>query len=314
MSDAVVICECFARDGLQHESVALSTVDKIALVDAFTRAGFERIEATSYSHPARIPAFADASEVLAAIRRRPGVWYKATCPNPRAVQRAIVDLDLGHGANELSLLVSATEAHTERNLRATRATQWDNVAAMVAASSGRFRLIGVISMALGCPFEGKVDPGSVLADIARFAELGVRHVALGDTTGFATPSAIRTLFRRVAEELPTVTPIAHFHDSRGAALANCLAALEAGCRYFDSALGGTGGHPAQISYGEGHTGNTATEDLVHLLETEGFDTGLDLDRVLEASRLCEEKLGRTLESRVARSGFGLLKMRQEQHV
>ncbi len=314
MPDAVVICECFARDGLQHEPATLSTADKIELIDAFTAAGFARIEATSYSHPTHVPGFADASAVLAGIRRGHGVFYKATCPNLRAIERALADLDAGHGANELSLLVSATEAHTERNLRTSRAAQWANIANMVAASANRFRLIGVISMALGCPFEGKVDPSHVMADIERFAGLGIRHIAIGDTAGYATPRAVRALFRRAIGEVPDVTFIAHFHDSRGAALANCLAALEAGCRYFDSAFGGVGGHPTRIKYGEGHTGNVATEDLVYLLETEGCATGLDLDRVLHASRLCEEKLGRPLESRVARAGFGLLQARQEQHV
>jgi hydroxymethylglutaryl-CoA lyase len=314
MPEKVVICECFARDGLQHEDRILSTADKIALIDAFTAAGFARIEATSYSHPVHVPAFRDASDVLAGINRDPGVFYKATCPNLRAVERALSDLDAGRGANELSLLVSATEAHTERNLRTSRDAQWKNIANMAAVSAGRFRLIGVISMALRCPFEGRVDPGRVVEDVERFAKLGVRYVALGDTIGYATPRAVRALFRHAAEAVPDVTPIAHFHDSRGAGLANCFAALEAGCRYFDSAFGGVGGHPTRIQYGEGHTGNVATEDLVHLLESEGFATGLDLDRVLAASRLCEEKLGRPLESRVARAGFGLLQMKQEQHV
>jgi hydroxymethylglutaryl-CoA lyase len=314
MPDSVVICECFARDGLQHEDTVLSTGDKIQLIDAFTSAGFSRIEATSYSHPVHVPAFKDASDVLAGIHRGAGVFYKATCPNLRAVERALADFDAGRGASELSLLVSATEAHTERNLRTSRAAQWKNIADMVAASANRFRLIGVISMALGCPFEGKVDPGRVLADIERFAGLGVRHITIGDTIGYATPHAVRALFRRAIDAVPGVTLIAHFHDSRGAALANCFAALDAGCRYFDSAFGGVGGHPARIQYGEGHTGNVATEDLVHLLESEGFTTGLDLGRVLIASRLCEEKLGRTLDSRVARAGFGLLQTKQEHHV
>lgn len=312
MRERVQICECFARDGLQHEPIALSPADKIALIDAFTRAGFPRIEATSYSHPKHVPAFADASEVLAGIHRGEGVYYKATCPNLRAVERALRDADAGFGANELSLLVSATESHTERNLMTNRAEQWRRVGEMAAAAAGRFRLIGVISMAFGCPFEGAVDAGVVIDDVKRFAALGVTHVALGDTNGHATPSAVRALFRRIEAEVPEVTPIAHFHDSRGAALANCIAALEAGCRFFDSAFGGVGGHPSRISYGDGFTGNAATEDLVHLLEGEGFATGLDLDRVMAASRLCEEKLGRELESRVARAGFGLLDARNLQ--
>lgn len=312
MPDSVIICECFARDGLQHEDVLLPTDRKVGLIDAFTRAGFPRIEATSYSHPAQLPAFSDASDVLARILRRAGTAYKATCPNLRAVRRAVADHEGGHGAEELSLLVSATESHTERNLRTTRHAQWDAVAGMVAAAGGRFRLVGVISVALGCPFEGPVDPGSVADDIARFAELGVTHVALGDTAGFGTSRTVRTLFRRAAA-LPGVTPIAHFHDSRGTGLVNCMAAVEEGCRWLDSAMGGVGGHPTQIRYGGGYTGNVATEDLVNLLEAEGLATGLDLDAVAAASRLCEAALGRELESRVARAGFGHLPQRKTIH-
>ncbi len=306
MSDQVKICECFARDGLQHEAAPLPAAAKVAAIDAFTAAGFRRIEATSYSHPGQVPAFPDASEVLAGIQRGPGVSYKATCPNPRAVSRAVADLDAGHGANELSLLVSATEGHTARNLRTTRAAQWDSVAEVVRLAAGRFRLVGVISVALGCPFEGAVDPGAVVADAARFGTIGVTLVSIGDTTGLGTAATVRALFQRLAADVPEATPVAHFHNTRGTGLANCMAALEAGCRYFDSACGGGGGHPAQIEYGGGMTGNVATEDLVNLLEAEGMDTGLDRGGVLAASRLCEGLLGRTLHSMVARAGFGLL--------
>ncbi|PSS60121.1 hydroxymethylglutaryl-CoA lyase [Ensifer sp. NM-2] len=306
MASEITICECFARDGLQHETVLTSTADKIALINAFSDAGFPRIEATSYSSPVHVPVFADASQVLAGITRRHGTRYKATCANIKAVQRAITDLDAGHGAEEISLLVSATEAHTQRNLRTNREAQWANVAEMVKLANGRFRLIGVISMALGCPFEGNVDPSSVLADLTRFSNLGVNHVSVCDTTGHGTPTSIKSLFKRIAGELPDMTPIAHFHDSRGTGLANCYAAYEAGCRWFDSAIGGVGGHPAQIKYGEGFTGNVATEDLVNLFEAEGIDTGLDLGKLQEASRHCEAVLKRELLSRVARSGFGHL--------
>ncbi len=313
MSEPVVICECFARDGLQHETTALPAAEKIAAINAFTAAGFPRIEATSYSHPDRVPAFRDASAVLAGIQRRPGIGYKATCPNPRAVLRALADLDAGHGATELSLLVSATASHTERNLRTTREAQWAAVAEMVRLAAGRFRLVGVISMALGCPFEGAVDPVAVVADAARFKELGVGLVTVGDTAGHGTPSAVHALFRRLVREIPSVTPVAHFHNTRGTGLANCMAALDAGCRHFDSAMGGVGGHPAQIKYGEGMTGNVSTEDLVNLLEAEGVTTGLDRDAVLVASRLCERLLGRELHSMVARAGFGLLPERNVAH-
>lgn len=313
MTNRVTICECFARDGLQHEDVFVPTSVKISAIDAFAKAGFSRIEATSYSHPKYVPAFHDASELLKGISRKAGAYYKATCPNVRAVERAVIDLTSGFGPNELSLLVSATEGHTKRNLRKDRATQWKNVTEMVRASGGYFRLVGVISVAFGCPIDGRVDPGRVLADIEKFCELGVNYISLADTTGLGTPLSVKTLFTQVRNHFPEITPIAHFHDTRGMALANCVAALEGGCRHFDSAMGGVGGHPAQIEYGQGYTGNVATEDLVNLLISLGFETGLDLDLLLEASRKCEAILGRQLHSKVARSGFGLIKNNVREH-
>lgn len=318
MREKVRICECFARDGLQHEQRFIPTKVKVDLLAAFQLAGFTRIEATSYSHPERVPAFRDASEVLRAIcerqgGRREGVYYKATCPNVAAVRRAIADLDAGAGADEISLLASASEGHTQRNLRATRAEQWERISGMVREAGGRFRLVGVISVAFGCPIDGRVDPASVVEDVKRFADLGVDFITLGDTTGLATPTSVRDLWDRLQSAVPGVTCVAHFHNTRGSGLANCVAALQAGCRNFDSSFGGVGGHPARVSYGEGLTGNVATEDLVNLLEAMGFDTGLDLQRVMDASRLCESALERQLHSMVARSGFGLLD-REPHHV
>jgi len=301
----IVLCECFARDGLQHEPAFVPTAVKRALVERFAAIGFPRVEATSYSNPKVVPQFADASELLTVLPRREGTFYKATCANLRAVGRAIADLDAGRGVNEVSLLVSATETHTQRNLKRTRAEQWDNVAQMVRAAEGRFRLVGVISVALGCPFEGRVDPGAVVEDAARFAALGVAHVAIGDTTGMATPGAVRSLFGRLLAEIPGLVPIAHFHDTRGTGLVNCVAALEAGVRHFDSSFGGVGGHPAKVKYGGGHTGNVCTEDLVSLLESMGVCTGIDLDQLLATAEACEQALGRELHGRVTRSGLNL---------
>ncbi|HSU75836.1 MAG TPA: hydroxymethylglutaryl-CoA lyase, partial [Burkholderiales bacterium] len=246
--------------------------------------------------------FADASELLKSLERRPGVHYKATCANVRAVERALADLDAGYGANEISLLVSATEAHSRRNLNRSRAEQWQNIADMARAAQGRFRLIGTVSVAFGCPFEGKVDAGVVAADAARFHELGVEHVALGDTIGTATPQSVRALFQRVKGGVP----IAHFHDTRGTGLVNYVAAYEAGVRWFDSAFGGVGGHPAKVKYGEGHTGNVATEDLVNLFESMGIATGIDVDGLLATAEFCEQTLGRELYGRVTRSGLNPL--------
>ena len=298
---AVTLCECFARDGLQHEPAFVPTATKRALVERFAALGFPRVEATSYSNPKVVPQFADASEVLKSIERKSGTFYKATCANVKAVERALADLEAGHGANEISLLVSATEAHTQKNLNRTRAEQWQNIAAMVDAAGGRFRLIGTVSVAFGCPFEGKVDPGSVAADVERFHELGVEHVALGDTTGMATPASVKAMFGKIKG-----TPIAHFHDTRGTGLVNYVAAYEAGVRHFDSSFGGVGGHPAKVKYGGGFTGNVCTEDLVNLFESMGIETGIDVDALLATAEFCEQALGRELHGRVTRSGLNPL--------
>jgi hydroxymethylglutaryl-CoA lyase len=302
----VVLCECFARDGLQHEETFVATAVKVELVQRFAAIGFSRVEATSYSNPKVVPQFADASELLTVLPRRDGVWYKATCANVRAVERAVADQQAGWGANEISLLVSATESHSQRNLKRSREHQWQNISQMVEAANRRFRLIGTISVAFGCPFEGAVDPDSVLQDAQRFAALGVTHVTLGDTTGMATPAAVRQLYTRLAREIPGITLVAHFHDTRGTGLVNYVAALDADVRYFDCAIGGVGGHPAKVKYGGGHTGNVATEDLVNLFESMGVRTGLNLEQLISVSHRCREVLGRTLHSRVADSGLNPL--------
>lgn len=302
----VVLCECFARDGLQHETVMLPTTKKVELIARFADIGFGRVEATSYSNPKVIPQFGDASEVLRSLPRKPGVFYKATCANVRAVERAVADQAQGFGANEISLLVSATDSHSQKNLARSREDQWANIADMVAAANGNFRLIGTISMAFGCPFEGHVDADVVMRDAARFAALGVRHVTLGDTTGVATPITTRALFQRMQKELPEVEAIAHFHDTRGTGLLNYVAALEAGVRYFDCAFGGVGGHPVKVKYGGGHTGNVTTEDLVDLLESMGVRTGIDRNQLLAVAMECEAALGRELQGRVTRSGLNPL--------
>jgi len=298
----VILCECFARDGLQHEPAFVPTQTKRALVERFAAIGFPRVEATSYSNPEVVPQFSDASDLLRSLSRSSGVSYKATCANPKAVQRALADLDAGFGANEISLLVSATESHTQKNLNRTRAEQWANVEEMAKLAAGRFRLVGTVSVAFGCPFEGKVDPGSVAGDVAKFIELGVEHVAIGDTTGMATPLAVKKLFDEIQKHKNLVS-IAHFHDSRGTGLVNCVAAYEAGVRHFDSSFGGVGGHPAKVKYGGGFTGNVCTEDLVSLFEAMGIDTGIDLDGLIATARFCEEVLGRELHGRVTRSGL-----------
>ena len=298
----VVLCECFARDGLQHEAAILPPEAKIAMIGRIADCGFRRIEITSFAHPEHVPQFADAEAVLKGVRRRPGVLFKATCPNPRAVTRALAARDSGWGPEELSLLVSASEGHTRRNLRRSRAEQWANVAEMAALAAGAFTLVGTISVAFDCPFDGPTAPERVLEDAERFAALGVTRIAIGDTIGSATPPRVRDLIGWLHGALPTATFIAHFHDSRGTGLANTLAAVEAGLTHADCALGGTGGHPARIAYGEGFTGNTGTEDLALALEAMGYSTGLDLPGVRSAGQEAERLLGRALHSRTLRMG------------
>jgi hydroxymethylglutaryl-CoA lyase len=304
--DRVVLCECFARDGLQHETAFIPTATKRALIERFADIGFPRVEATSYSNPKVVPQFSDASELLKELKRKPDTNYKGTCANPKAVQRALQDLDAGYGVNEISLLVSATESHSQKNLKRSRAEQWANIEKMVETAGGKFRLVGTVSVAFGCPFEGKVDSEGVLNDVARFNSLGVSHIAIGDTTGMATPRSVKTLFKRI-QEIEGATPIAHFHDSRGTGLVNYVAAHDAGVRHFDVSFGGAGGHPAKVKYGGGFTGNVCTEDLVNLFESMGIATGVDLDRLLETAQFCEQALGRELHGRVTRSGLNPLR-------
>ncbi|MEF7615366.1 hydroxymethylglutaryl-CoA lyase [Aquincola sp. MAHUQ-54] len=302
----VVLCECFARDGLQHEPVFMPTPQKAALIRQFAAIGFERVEATSYSNPQVVPQFADASELLAALPRREATFYKATCANLHAVERAMADHEAGHGANEISFLVSASESHSKRNLKRGRAEQWDNIARMRERAGSAFRIVGTVSVAFGCPFEGHVEPRSIVQDIESFARLGIGYVALGDTTGLATPRTVKALLKTLMAEVPEVTLVAHFHDSRGTGLVNCLAAYEAGVRFFDSAFGGVGGHPAGLAYGGGYTGNVCTEDLVNLFESLGVRTGIDLDGLMEAAEACERALLRPLHGHVTRTGLSPL--------
>ena len=303
MERDVILNECFARDGLQNEPEFITTATKIALIDSFSALGFRRIEATSYANPDRVPQFADASEVLAGMQRGTAVLYKASGGNVRAVERANADFDTGTGPNEISLLASASESHSKKNLNATRAEQWERIALMVEMSAGRYNLIGSLSVAFACPFEGLISPEIVAQDCARFADLGVKTISLGDTIGAATPDQIEATFAALIAAHPELTFVAHFHDTRGLGLANCLAAYRAGCRYFDSAFGGAGGHPAKIKYGSGYTGNVATEDLVNMFEAMGIRTGVHVGKLIETARMCEAAIGRELYGKVTRTGL-----------
>ncbi|EHM02698.1 putative hydroxymethylglutaryl-CoA lyase [Acetobacteraceae bacterium AT-5844] len=302
-SPHVVFCECFARDGLQHEPDVIPAAQKAEILGQIADCGFRRIEITSFSHPKYVPQFADADTVLASVKPREGVLFKATCPNPAAVKRALAAVESGRGPEEISFLVSATEGHTQRNLRRSREEQWAQVTEMAALAGDAFTIVGTISVAFDCPFDGPVPPERVLEDARRYVSLGVKRLAIGDTIGSATPPRVRALMQLLREELPEdVVLIAHFHDSRGTGVANCVAALEAGVTHFDTSLGGTGGHPAKITYGEGFTGNVCSEDLATLFEAMGVPTGLDIDALRAAGRAAEALLGRRLHARTTRLG------------
>lgn len=314
LTNAVVLCECFARDGLQHEPAFVPTARKIALIDRFSALGFTRIEATSFTHPGNVPQFTDADEVLRGIRREAGTRYKATCVNLRSVERALAAADAGFGPHEISVIMVASDGLLKKAFKRSPEDQYGVIAAMIEAAGGRFELIGTISSALGCPFDGKIDPARVLEYARWLAGKGARYIAIGDTTGMGNPRSVAELFGQLLSALPDIRFIAHFHDTRGAGLANSLAAYQAGVRHFDCAFGGTGGNPAKISYAEGHAGNVCTEDLVTMFESMGIGTGLNLADLLSTARQCEDVLGRELDGRVTRSGLGLLLNQGVEHV
>ena len=305
-SDAVVLCECFARDGLQHEPEFVPTALKLALLEQFTALGFPRIEATSFTHPGNVPQFTDADDILRTLKRKPGTRYKATCVNQRSVERALAASNAGYGPEEISVILAASNAMLQKAFKRTEAEQYKVIGGMIEAAQGRFELIGTVSFALGCPYEGPIEPARIIQHARWLADHGVRYIAIGDTTGMGNPRLIKRLFGELLDALPDIFPIAHFHDTRGLGITNCLAAYEAGVRHFDCAFGGTGGNPAKISYVEGYSGNVCTEDLVTMFESMGIPTGLNIDHLLETARQCEEALGRELEGRVTRSGLGLL--------
>ncbi|MFC7543446.1 hydroxymethylglutaryl-CoA lyase [Siccirubricoccus deserti] len=295
----MVICECFARDGLQHETTLIPAEAKIAMIDRIADCGFRRIEITSFAHPKHVPHRRCRG---GAEGRPPPPWRAVQGDLPQSAGGAARP---GGAAGRLGaggdfLLVSASEGHTTRNLRRTRQEQWQNIAEMAALARDAFVMVGTISVAFDCPFDGPTSAERVLEDARRFADLGVTRIAIGDTIGSATPPRVRDLIGWLHGALPTATFIAHFHDSRGTGIANTLAAIEAGLTHADTALGGTGGHPAKIAYGEGFTGNTGTEDLVTALAAMGFDTGLNLGAVRAAGLEAERLLGRVLHSRTLR--------------
>jgi len=292
-AERVVITEVGPRDGLQNEARAIPLADKIRLIDALSATGLRRIEAASFVHPKAIPQMANAAELMAGIGRRSGMTYIALVPNEVGARNAIASQ-----ADEISVVVSASESHNKANVNRSVAESMEairNVAAMCRDAG--LPWTGYISTAFGCPYEGSVDPARVVSLAGELDVMGAVAVALGDTIGVGNPRQVFELVNQCAVGLPIERIRLHFHDTRGMALANVVAAMEAGAAQFDGSIGGLGGCP----YAPGASGNVATEDMVSMLEAMGVDTGVDMDAVLGTAWLAEEIIGRPLEGRVKRA-------------
>ena len=272
----VTVVEVGPRDGLQNEKGVVSTADKIHFIDLLSAAGFSVIEASSFVSPKAVPQLADAGEVMAGIQRRHGVRYTALVPNRKGMERA-----LAAGVDEVAVFTGASETFVQHNINTSIAGSIENFRPVVelAREAGK-RVRGYISTAFGCPYEGYVAPEAVLQVADQLLELGVDELSIGDTIGVATPNQVVEVTDLLLGRVPIERLAMHFHDTRGTALANVLAALQMGISVFDSSTGGLGGCP----YAPGASGNLATEDLLYLLNGLGIETGVDLDAVVEASR------------------------------
>jgi hydroxymethylglutaryl-CoA lyase len=271
----VKIVEVGPRDGLQNEKGVVSTADKIHFIDLLSRAGFPVIEATSFVSPRAVPQLADAAEVMAGLTRQPAVRYAALVPNARGMERA-----LAAGVDEVAVFTGASETFVQRNINTSIDGSIENFKPVVAmARAAGMRVRGYISTAFGCPYEGVVSPQAVAVVAGKLLVLGVDELSIGDTIGVATPNQVVDVTQALLAQTSLDRLAMHFHDTRGTALANVLAALEQGVSIFDSSAGGLGGCP----YAPGASGNLATEDLLYLLHGLGVETGVDLDAVVAAS-------------------------------
>jgi len=289
----VRLVEVGPRDGLQNEATMVPADVKVALIDMLGAAGCPAIEATSFVSPKWVPQMADAAEVMARIRRLPGVRYPVLTPNLKGFEAA-----LAAGADEVAVFVAASEAFSRRNINCTIAESLERAAPIFAAAQAHdLRVRGYVSCVLGCPYEGDVDPRRV-ADVAdALFALGAYEVSLGDTIGVGTAGRTKALLAAVAARVPVAALAGHFHDTYGQALTNVYAALQMGVATFDCSVAGLGGCP----YAKGATGNVASEDVLYLLEGLGIDTGIDLTRLRAAGRYISAFLGRAPVSRVARA-------------
>ncbi|CAN7346140.1 hydroxymethylglutaryl-CoA lyase [Variovorax paradoxus] len=291
------INEVATRDGFQMESRFIPTDDKIALIDRLGTLGYAKIEVTSFTSAKAIPALRDGEEVMQRIARRPDVVYTALVPNLRGAERA-----LESRIGEFNIVMSVSETHNLGNLRMTREQSFAQLAEVIALASQAGVPVNVsLSCVFGCPMEGEVPLAGVLEWIDRFAALQVQGVTLCDTTGMAFPTQVQAVCEAVMARYPGLQWTAHFHNTRGMGLANTVAAVEAGIERLDMSLGGIGGCP----YAPGATGNVATEDVVHMLQCMGYDTGMDLDGLIAAASELEALVQHGLPSQVPRAGHRL---------
>jgi len=289
------IQEVAPRDGFQNEAHFVETADKIRFVDRLSGAGFAKIEVTSFTSPKAIPALRDAELVMKGIQRHPGVVYTALVPNVRGAERA-----LGCGIDEINLVMSVSETHNQANLRMTReksAAQLSDVIEMMRST--RVPVNVSLSTVFGCPMEGDIDTYEVFELMDRFAQLGVAGITLCDTTGMAYPTQVEHIARRAQELFKHLSITLHFHNTRGMALANTLAAIDAGIVRFDAALGGIGGCP----YAPGASGNACTEEMVHMLDLMGFDHGVDLNSILATAHTLPGLIGHDVPSQLVKAGL-----------
>jgi hydroxymethylglutaryl-CoA lyase len=292
----VKVREVGPRDGFQNEPEVIPTEAKVRLIDMLARTGLERLEVTSFVRADVIPQLADARDVLERIDPPSGVALSVLVPNERGLDNA---LELRDRFQEVNLFLSASETHNRKNVNRSVEESLSGIERVVErARAEGLRCEGVISTSFGCPYEGHVPPERVFEIAERLSTAGCAEVAFGDTTGMANPVQVREFFTDAIGRLGDVELTAHFHNTRGQGLANALAALDVGVRSFESSFGELGGCPVPA----GATGNVATEDLVSMLHEMGFETGIDLGKLLDCSRAVQEVLGRPLTAHVLTAG------------
>lgn len=285
----MTVVEVGPRDGLQNEKIQIPTDLKVRFIDALSDARLPIVEVTSFVRPETIPQLSDAEEVMRRIRRLPGTRYPVLVPNERGFERA-----LAAGAHEVAVFTAASETFNKRNINATIEESIARFAPVVErAVRERIRVRGYISTAFVCPYEGAVAPQRVIDVAERLLALGVDELSIGDTIGAATPNQVAELCALLFKSVEVGRLAMHFHDTRGTALANVLAALEMGVAIFDASAGGLGGCP----YAPGASGNLATEDLLYMLQGMRIETGVSLDAVVAATSLIASALDHTPSSR-----------------